>query len=101
MATAVWICQCLCPLRHAILAAANEGDEIWAHTTLIEELKTQIGRMIILGQINPWCGICRSPLESWNYEVARTKFRTLEEGLPELDRGAAANAAARLILGRH
>ena len=47
---------------------------------------------------NPWCGICRAPQALWFYEVAQTKFQTLEEALLHLRAEQAKQAATLAIL---
>jgi hypothetical protein len=80
----VWIAQCLCPQRHAILAAANEADDRSEAEELVTQLRTQVTRMIGSGTLNPWCGLCGTPRERWLYEVERTRFATMREAMPAL-----------------
>jgi hypothetical protein len=43
----VWVAQCLCPQRHAILSAGGEAeDQSAAEEALIKPLRTQVTRMI-------------------------------------------------------
>jgi hypothetical protein len=96
----VWIAQCLCPQRHAILAATNEADDrSEAEATLIAQLRTHVRRMIGSGTINPWCGLCKAPVESWRYELGRTPYRSIEEAEPSLRQSERAQAAVREAFG--
>jgi hypothetical protein len=95
----VWIAQCLCPQRHAILAAAKETVDRSEAEDLIAQLRTQVTRMIGSGTLNPWCGLCGSPVESWRYEVNRTRFRLIEEAEPSLRQVEREQAAVREAFG--
>lgn len=96
----VWIAQCLCPQRHAICAAGGEAeDQPTAEKTLITPLRTQVTRMIGSGTINPWCGLCRAPLESWRYEVGRTRFASMQEAEPALRQNEQEQAQVRRLFG--
>lgn len=96
----VWIAQCLCPQRHAILAAAKEADDRSEAEALIAQLRTQVTRMIGSGTINPWCGLCQSPIESWLYELDRTRFATMREAMPALRFSEREQAELRRAIGR-
>lgn len=96
----VWIAQCLCPQRHAILAASGEAeDQATAEKDLIEPLRAHVTRMIGSGTINPWCGICKAPLESWRYEVGRTRFATMAEAEPVMRQSEREQAEVRRMFG--
>lgn len=87
---AVWICQCLCPERHCLLAVAGEaGDEHEAALLLELPLRGQVRALIDEGSVNPWCRLCAAPPETWRYEIGRTRFRSMAEALPELQRAEA------------
>jgi hypothetical protein len=75
----IWIAQCLCPQRHCILACAGEVE-----TETLEVLQEGIENLLAAQSINPWCGLCGATKASWKYEVARSRFRTMEEALPGL-----------------
>lgn len=80
----IYIVQCLCPNRHAIFAIAYDPKDI-AHNTALVGFQGMIEDMVKEKVINPcWCGICRSP--DWTYEQRRTKFETMEEAKPEMER---------------
>jgi hypothetical protein len=91
------IVQCLCPLRHAIMALAYETDSgipAALHAAVMEAaLKNVLDAGIEAHMLNPWCGLCGS--REWHYEDGATRFRTLEEAEPELARLQAQNLAAR------
>jgi hypothetical protein len=92
----VWLAQCLCPQRHAILAAAGEADsQEAADEGLIAPLRVQVTRMIGSGTINPWCGLCKAPRTTWKYELGCTRFRSMDEAMPELKRLQAEQAVTR------
>jgi hypothetical protein len=96
----VWIAQCLCPKRHAILAVSAEAkDRMAAEASLIERLRTQVRRMIGSGTLNPWCGLCKAPIESWRYQVGRTRFATMAEAEPVLRQSEREQAEVRRIFG--
>jgi hypothetical protein len=96
----VWIAQCLCPQRHAILAAGGEAeDHSAAEEALIKPLRTQVTRMIGSGTINPWCGLCKAPIESWRYEVGRTRFASMAEAEPHLRQNEREQAVVRRAFG--
>lgn len=98
--TRVWIAQCLCPQRHAILAASGEAeDQASAEETLIKPLRRHVERMIGSGTFNPWCGLCRAPMESWRYEVGRTRFCSMAEAEPALRENERAQAMIRRTFG--
>jgi hypothetical protein len=81
----VWLAQCLCPKRHAILAAAAEAeDQPTAQEAIVKPLRERITEMVKSGTINPWCGLCQSPVESWRYELGRTPYRSMQEAEPSL-----------------
>ena len=49
-------------------------------------------------ELNPWCGLCRTRSDTWKFELARTRWRTMAEALPELNELEAENAVARALL---
>lgn len=96
----VWLAQCLCPQRHSILAAADEAeDEAEAEDKLMEILRVQIKRMIGSGTIDPKCGLCGAPAESWGYELGRTRFTSMPEAEPELRQSEREQAVIRRLFG--
>lgn len=96
----VWIAQCLCPKRHAILAATVEADtrdgaEIACLTPLREHVRAGLAE----NTFNPWCGLCKAPSGTWTYELARTRFRSMREATPELIKVEQEQAITRLLFG--
>ena len=90
----VFLIQCLCPQRHAIVGIAYEADE--PSDERVEQLKVAVAMMIERGAIDPWCGICRS--RDWHYETGKTRYRTLAEAEIPLRANEAAQAATRDFL---
>jgi len=89
----VYLAQCLCPQRHALMAVYGEDEK-----TLEWRLRQMIERLIDKNAINPWCGICRASVETWYYEVAKTRFATMQEAKPALSRLQSANLEANSLL---
>ena len=71
----VYLIQCLCPQRHAIVGIAYEADE--PSEERLEQLKSAVALMVETGAIDPWCGICRS--RDWHYDTGKTRYQTLAE----------------------
>jgi hypothetical protein len=78
----VVIVQALCPSRHCIVACAKEGED----PKLLEFFRRMIEVAVSRHAINPHCGLCGAPKSTWTYEVGVTKFATMEEALPEIQR---------------
>jgi hypothetical protein len=96
----VWIAQCLCPQRHAIVAAGVEAEDLSAaKAALLTPLRTQVTRMIGSGTINPWCGMCQAPIESWRFEIGRTRFASMAEAEPQLRQSERQQAVVRRAFG--
>ncbi len=96
----VWIAQCLCPQRHCILAASGEVDgEAEAEIALTQPLRYRVASLIRERTLNPWCGICRATLETWTFEVGRTRWETLGEAMTELKRIEAEQVATGVTFG--
>lgn len=94
----VWIAQCMCPKRHAILACAGEADDAKeAREAIAKPLATALAAKIATREIDPWCGLCRARVEDWNVEVGRTAFRTMAEAEPALRRSERDQAATRAM----
>ena len=91
----IYIIQCLCPNRHCIMALAYDPDDI-AHDVVLAGLQELVGIWIERGKINPWCGICNS--HHWTYEQRRTKYKTMAEAKPELQRLELEQAATRAMI---
>jgi hypothetical protein len=89
----VHVTQCLCPKRHCIIALAwEEGEAVPGCGDLVFKdsadacrgVETLIDLFIKDGQINPWCGICKS--STFSYEDGLTRFKSLDEAQPELQK---------------
>jgi hypothetical protein len=93
----VWIVQCLCPARHCIAAVTAEADSIEGARPIERELRRQLDEMMIAGAINPWCGLCGAERPTWRYETARTRFATMAEAQPELERSQAEQAVVNAL----
>lgn len=98
--TRVWVAQCLCPERHAIMAAAGEaagpGD---AEHKIARPLREKIEELLADDVLNPWCGICRAPRATWKWEIGRTRWTSLAEIKPELEKVEAENIGVGLTWG--
>jgi hypothetical protein len=91
----VWICQCLCPGRHCILASVAEApDEATASERVRTPLRRAVVDLLAAGELNPVCAICGANSATWNYELGRTAFATLAEAMPTLRAIEAANVAS-------
>jgi hypothetical protein len=100
--TRVWIAQCLCPQRHCILATAGEAqdqDRREAKAKIEGPLHERVAAELAAGVLNPWCDLCRSPATSWTYELGRTRFRTMAQAKPELEKLEHEMSVARALLG--
>lgn len=95
----VWICQCQCPERHCIAAAVNEATSEADARRIRTELRRTILGWLKSGALNPWCAICGAKLATWRYELRRTRFATMAEAGPHLQRSEAENALANLVWG--
>lgn len=96
--TKVWIAQCLCPQRHAILASAGEAENRRdAEENLARPLEAHIQYLFSIKFMDRWCGLCRAPADSWRYEVNRTRFRSMEEAAPALKQSEREQAVVRAI----
>lgn len=99
----VHIVQTLCPARHCILALAYESDieeaQPGADTANARMVEGAVDSMIRRRHINPWCGLCKAPRETWTTEDRKTKFATMAEARPELERLEQEQALTRAMLG--
>lgn len=95
----VWICQCLCPDRHCIMAAANEAESEKDAQRIRTELRRQAIEWLKSGALNNWCGLCGAGVATWRYELRRTRFATMAEAMPHLRQTEAENVAANLVWG--
>ena len=99
----VYLAQCLCPQRHAILAASGEAlDQIEAEAEVLAPLKAAIGRLVAMGGIGRECGLCGASDDTWTYDVGRTPWRTMAEAKPHLEELERQQAAVNAAFGdRH
>jgi hypothetical protein len=105
----VRIVQCLCPKRHCIVGLAYEmgqaalgsdGNDIaLSPETAPSWLRGVLDGMILTG-VNPWCGLCGAERDSWIYEDAKSKFTSIEEARPELERLEREQAFTRMMFSR-
>jgi hypothetical protein len=97
----VWMAQCLCPQRHAIGAVGGEfASQAEAAAKLLPALRDSIAGLLAEGS-NPWCGLCGAAQAEWKHELARTRFRTMQEALPEMRRLEAEQMAVAALFGDH
>lgn len=94
----VWIAQCLCPQRHAILAVADVAATAAEANKIVTALHKQVEGMLN-GALNPWCGLCGARNDTWHIEVGRTQWRTLEEALPHIRAEEIKQSATRAAWG--
>jgi hypothetical protein len=88
----IWITQWLCPQRHCSIGLFWDDAQETKNT-----VTAQGEAMYRKGPINRWCGICGS--RKLKPEHAVTRFRSLEEGMPEFRRMQRENLATRKIIG--
>lgn len=98
---AVWLCQCLCPNRHCILAAADEAETEQEAAAIRETLERKLAELLRVHVFNPWCSLCGAALEAWRYELRRTPFATLDEAMPALREAEARQLLTSRLLGSH
>lgn len=95
----VWIAQCLCPERHAIMAVSGEADNAEDAADITWALREKVEELLHSRAINPWCGLCNALSFTWRYELGLTRFRTMEEATAELRRNEAEQAVTRQLYG--
>jgi hypothetical protein len=93
----VWIAQCLCAQRHCIMALAF-NEAITSVNLAKANLAAAVQTAVNAGELDPWCGLCRSP--DWDVEAGPTPFRTLVEAEPHLREIERRNLASRDYLMR-
>lgn len=100
MTRRVWIAQCLCPSRHAILGGAGEAnDRAEAEELVLRPLERLIAECLAAGVLNPWCSLCGAKRESWKFEVARSRFKNMAEANPVMREEEEKQAITRAIWG--
>lgn len=96
----VWICQCLCPERHCLLAAAGEAEnEIEAVGGLEAPLRRKVADLLRDKAVNPWCALCGALPGTWCYETRRTVFATMDQAGPALTHLQAENDLTNRVFG--
>lgn len=88
----IWITQWLCPKSHCSIAFIWDPAE-----NTSAEIAERGEALFREGFIARICGICRST--DLRPEHSQTRFRTMEEGLPEFRRLQRENEIARALLG--
>ena len=79
----VWICQCLCELRHCLMATAINDTEYpkkYAEMALRKLITTRIET----GEMIPYCTTCKSRV--FHYETGLTVCKSAEEAVTILRR---------------
>ena len=66
----VYLIQCLCPNRHAIMGIAYEARG--PSNVRLAAFKLVMAQLIEEKAINPWCELCHS--RDWHYETEKTRF---------------------------
>lgn len=84
--------QCLCEKRHGIMALAF-NEEAHKAEDIERELVKTINDLKASGALRDACGICGS--KNWHYELGTTKWNTMEEAQPHLERAVAQAEAIR------
>jgi hypothetical protein len=98
--TRVWLAQCLCAQRHAIMAAAGEADgKEEAEDKVVKELNKTMERWIDEGAMDPRCGLCGAPRSTWHFELGLTVWGTLAEAKPVLRQHEAEQIAIGALYG--
>ena len=93
----IHIIQLLCPQRHAIFAVSYDPLEMPDDVALLT-FQSTIEGWIKDQTINPWCGICGAKQGQWSYEQRSTKFKTMEEAMPELKKGEMNQMISRALI---
>lgn len=78
--TKVYICQCLCPKRHAIVSYAAElGANDFNAETLSQIVEGIVDEMVHSYMLNPACPLCGAPRKDWKCETAPSIYQTMAE----------------------
>jgi hypothetical protein len=91
----IWIAQVLCPSRHCIVAVSFDVADTSVNDA-VAALRTKIATSVTLGLLNPWCGLCGSRV--WTIAAGPTRWTTMAEAKPHLERLERENAMARNVL---
>jgi hypothetical protein len=84
MIPGIYIAQLLCPSRHCMIAAANRCDTQDEVDRLAATTEEQFRQMVESQNVKPYCAICGS--QTIHVEAQRTRFATMDEALPHLNR---------------
>lgn len=96
----VYLAQCLCPLRHAMMASSGEAiDRDDAEAEVLQPLRRAIAVLLQTKVMNPWCAICNAAPHSWTYELRRTRWRTMAQAEPHLRTLEQQNLAINAVYG--
>lgn len=95
----VHIIQLLCPQRHCIIAVCFEPARTTAERAT-RSLQGGVEDLVAQGILAPWCALCGAERDSWHTEEGATRFKTVNEAIPELKRLQAEQIAARQRLLR-
>jgi hypothetical protein len=96
----VWIAQCLCPQHHCILATAGEADSArLAEEAVAAPLRESVAQLLRSGTLNPWCGLCHCPVDTWTYDLGRTGLPFDGGSHPALEQNEREQAIANALWG--
>ena len=87
----IWVTQWLCPQRHCSIAYVWDDQE-----KTQEEIEATGERLYSDSVFRRHCGICGGGL---HVEHGATKFKTIEEAQPEVERLQELNLQTRRIIG--
>lgn len=62
-------------------------------------LREAVATMLRERRINPWCGLCKAMVDTWRYETQRTRFATMAEAKPVLERLQTEQIAVGALVG--
>jgi hypothetical protein len=100
MTTRVWLCQCLCPGRHALMAAADEAaSEAEAQHKVRAVLRRAVAMLLQSGVMGQECAICGAKRATWRYELRRTDFASMDEARPYLEQLQLENLVMNALWG--
>ena len=94
----VYIGQLLCPKRHCFLALAGEYESPeTAHRCLAFELGHATAKLKESGLLKFECALCGA--DEFGLDIQPTRFDTLKEAKPELQRLQAEQVMTRIMRG--
>lgn len=92
----VYIAQLKCPSNHCVVAKAGEFANSKLAESLGTELRLLFDLMVARGALIYECGICKS--KDLHVQIAPTRFRTMEEARPFLNRSEVEQIASAEFL---